>query len=299
MSVALLLDALNAYPVVSAGLFGLVIGSFLNVVIHRLPLMMQRQWDADIEQYRLEQADPNPTPSVLPTHNQQPAFNLMKPGSHCPQCNNKLAFWHNIPVLSYLLLRGQCHFCHAGIGVRYPMIELLTGGLFALLAHQLNGFTVALPWFVFLASLICLAAIDLDTFLLPDDITLPLLWLGLLFNLVTQTIPLSSAVLGAVFGYLSLWTIYKLFKLLTGKEGMGYGDFKLLAAMGAWFGWESLLFIVLVSSLLGAVIGIALLMAKRQDKNHPIPFGPWLVLGGLAWLYDYPGRNTLVYLMQS
>jgi len=254
---------------------GLVVGSFLNVVIYRLPLMMETRWRRDCcELLEVEQ------------EKQETPLNLATPNSHCPICKSPIKPWQNIPVLSYLLLRGKCSNCATPIAPRYPVMELVTGLM-----------TLALAWFFDLSpallgaalltwSLIALTMIDIDHQLLPDDITLPLLWLGLLFNLTATYTTLSDAVIGAMAGYLILWSIYWVFKLLTGKEGMGYGDFKLLAALGAWLGWQALPLIILLSSLVGAVCGIALMIIKRRGKEIPIPFGPYLAMAGwiaLLW----------------
>lgn len=250
---------------------GLLVGSFLNVVIYRLPLMMESRWRRDCcELLELE------------SEKQEAPLNLATPNSHCPQCKAAIRPWQNIPVVSYLLLRGKCSNCAAAISPRYPIIELVTGLM-----------TLALAWFFDLSpallgavlltwSLIALTMIDVDHQLLPDDITLPLMWLGLLFNLDHTFVSLSDAVIGAMAGYLILWTIYQLFKLVTGKEGMGYGDFKLLAALGAWLGWQMLPEIILLSSLVGAICGIALMLVKRRGREIPIPFGPYLAVAG--WL---------------
>jgi len=257
---------------------GLVVGSFLNVVIYRLPLMMESRWRRDccelleVAQEKLESP-----------------LNLATPNSHCPVCKTAIKPWQNIPVLSYLLLRGKCSNCATPISPRYPVLELVTGLM-----------TLALAWFFDLSpamlgaalltwALIALTMIDIDHQLLPDDITLPLMWLGLLFNLTATFVILSDAVIGAIAGYLILWSIYWIFRLLTGKEGMGYGDFKLLAALGAWLGWQALPLIILLSSLVGAVCGIALMIIKRRGKEIPIPFGPYLAMAGwiaLLWGED-------------
>ena len=281
------------YPVPCALVLGLMVGSFLNVVIHRLPVMMKNQWEADIEQYLEEKDLPAAAQLALPPKKADTVFNLWHPGSRCPHCNTPLRLWHNIPVISYLLLKGRCGFCGESIAWRYPVVEIVTGGLFALAASQVGSFAHALPLLGLVAALITLAMIDLDTYLLPDDITLPLMWAGFLYNMSWGHVALVDSVAGAMAGYLSLWLVYHGFKKLTGKEGMGYGDFKLLAALGAWFGWMSLPSIILFASLSGAVIGIGLIVFQGRDKNHAIPFGPWLVLGGLAWLYDAPGKQFL------
>lgn len=258
----------------AAGLLGLMVGSFLNVVIHRLPIMMERDWAAQCAELKSEAP-----PAFEP-------LSLARPRSRCPQCGHQIAALENIPVISWLLLRGRCKGCAAAISLRYPLIEALTGMLFALAAWHF-GFTVAgLGALIFVAALLALTAIDFDTQLLPDDITLPLLWIGLALNAFNVYTDLKSAVIGAMAGYLSLWSVYWLFKLFTGKEGMGYGDFKLLAALGAWLGWQMLPLTILLSSLVGAVVGIALMAFARHGRNVPIPFGPYLAAAGaiaLVW----------------
>jgi leader peptidase (prepilin peptidase)/N-methyltransferase len=254
-------------------IFGLMIGSFLNVVIHRLPEMMKRNWLQQCADLRGE---------IVKT---KPAFNLITPRSTCPQCGHRIAVWENIPIISYLFLLGQCSQCHTRISLRYPVIEAITALMSGLIAWQYGfGFaTIAILCFVW--ALIALAVIDLDTQLLPDDITLPLIWMGLLFNLNNGFTDIESAIIGAVAGYVSLWTIYWCFKLATGKEGMGYGDFKLLSAIGAWLGWSMLPLVILLSSLVGALVGVGLIIAARLNKNIPIPFGPYLVGGALIALF--------------
>jgi len=251
--------------------FGLVVGSFLNVVIYRLPLMMERRWRQDCCEL-LEVAQ----------EKQEGPLNLATPNSHCPSCKAAIKPWQNIPVLSYLLLRGKCANCAEPISARYPILELVTGLMTLALAFRFDLSPALFGAALFTWALIALTMIDIDHQLLPDDITLPLLWLGLLFNLDATYVSLSDAVLGAVVGYLSLWSIYHVFKLLTGKEGMGYGDFKLLAALGAWLGWQMLPEVILMSSLVGAICGIALMFAKRRGREVPIPFGPYLAIAG--WL---------------
>jgi leader peptidase (prepilin peptidase)/N-methyltransferase len=258
----------------AAGLFGLMVGSFLNVVIHRLPIMMERDWAAQCAELKGEAA-----PAFEP-------LSLARPRSRCPHCGHSITALENIPLVSWLLLRGRCKSCAAPISLRYPLIEALTGLLFALAAWHF-GFTAAgLGALVFVAALLALTAIDFDTQLLPDDITLPLLWIGLALNAFNVYTDLKSAVIGAMAGYLSLWGVYWLFKLFTGKEGMGYGDFKLLAALGAWLGWQMLPLTILLSSLVGAVVGISLMTFARHGRNVPIPFGPYLAAAGaiaLVW----------------
>lgn len=249
-------------------LLGLCVGSFLNVVIYRLPVMMKREWQSQLEEFQ------GKAPS------QQPAFNLMTPNSACPYCKHAIKAWQNIPVISYLLLKGQCAHCKTKISARYPSIELITAVLSGLVAWQ-AGFGYAALGLLFLTwALIALTMIDIDEQLLPDSITLPLLWLGLICNSFNLFTDLHSAVFGAIAGYLSLWSVFWLFKLLTGKEGMGYGDFKLLAALGAFFGWQALPVIILLSSVVGAIVGIAGILIFGRDKNIPIPFGPYLAAAG-------------------
>jgi leader peptidase (prepilin peptidase) / N-methyltransferase len=257
------------------GILGLLIGSFLNVVIHRLPKMMERQWAQEC-------AELNPQSGAIP---EQPAFNLLTPRSRCPHCGHAITWYENIPVLSYLALRGRCSSCKAGISVRYPLVELVTGALFFVCAWRWGATATGLIWCAFSAALLTLALIDWDTTLLPDDITMPLLWLGLVASALHWTpVPLTHALWGAVAGYLSLWLIFWGFKLATGKEGMGYGDFKLFAALGAWFGWPLLIPIILLSSVIGAVIGIAMKFTSGLREGGYIPFGPFLAGAGFTAL---------------
>ena len=256
-------------------LLGLVVGSFLNVVIYRLPLMMEARWRSDC--CELLEVEPG---------REDPPLNLATPNSHCPHCKAAIRPWQNIPVVSYLLLGGKCANCGAAISLRYPTIELITGLMTMALAWYFGVSWALLGAMLFTWALIALTLIDIDHQLLPDDITLPLLWLGLLFNLGGTYVSLQDAVLGAMAGYLLLWSVYWLFRLLTGKEGMGFGDFKLLAALGAWLGWQALPLIILLSSLVGAVVGVALMVIKRRGREIPIPFGPYLAMAGwiaLLW----------------
>lgn len=265
------------FPSAVAGLFGLMIGSFLNVVIHRLPRMMQRESD----NYVAHESG-KPLPHI-------DRYNLSVPRSACPHCGHQLSAFENIPVVSYLALGGKCRGCKAPISARYPTVEIISGGLSAFLIWRFGTGLAGLSTLVFAYLLIAMTFIDADTKLLPDDLTLPLLWIGLLVNLNGTFVPLSEAVLGAVAGYLSLWAIYWVFKLATGKEGMGYGDFKLLAALGAWLGWTMLPLIVLLSSLVGAVVGLSLIVMTKHGRDNPIPFGPYLAAAGLiALLYGRP-----------
>jgi leader peptidase (prepilin peptidase)/N-methyltransferase len=264
---------------VLAGIFGLMIGSFLNVVIHRLPRMMQRESDNYVAE---ESGKPLPHTDL---------YNLSVPRSACPHCGHRITALENIPVLSYLVLRGKCSACKAPISARYPAIELLTGLLSAFLVWRFGAGMAGVAALVFGYLLIAMTFIDADTKLLPDDLTLLLLWCGLLVNLNGTFVPLKDAVIGAAAGYLVLWLVYWLFKLVTGKEGMGYGDFKLLAALGAWLGWKMLPVIILLSSVVGAVVGIALITLTKHGRDNPIPFGPYLAAAGLiALLYG----NTIM-----
>ncbi|MFN4324847.1 MAG: prepilin peptidase [Azonexus sp.] len=257
-----------------AGLLGLCVGSFLNVVIHRLPQMMEQDWQAQCAELRGE-----PLPD-------RESISLARPRSRCPQCGHGITALENIPLLSYLLiLKGKCSACGARISLRYPVVEALTALLSAYAAWHFGPTVQTVGALLLLWALIALAAIDLDTQLLPDAITLPLVWLGLLFNLSATYTDLPSAVIGAMAGYLALWSVFWLFKLATGKEGMGYGDFKLLAALGAWLGWQMLPAIILLSSLVGAAVGITLIIAARHGRNVPIPFGPYLAAAGAIALF--------------
>jgi leader peptidase (prepilin peptidase)/N-methyltransferase len=261
--------SLPAWLAAAAGL-GLVVGSFLNVVIHRLPRMLEAEWLAQCAELRGEQ------PARATER-----FNLLFPASHCPLCGAAIKPWQNIPLLSYLLLGGKCRECRARISWRYPLVEATAGILAVLVVWRFGPTFGAAGALVFVWTLLALSAIDLDTQLLPDSLTLPLLWLGLLVNIGGTFTPLASAVAGAAVGYLVLWSVYWLFRLLTGKEGMGFGDFKLLAAIGAWLGWSMLPVVVLLSSFVGAAVGIALMFVRGQSRSTPIPFGPYLAAAGL------------------
>ncbi|MBF8268326.1 MAG: Type 4 prepilin-like protein leader peptide-processing enzyme [Gammaproteobacteria bacterium] len=287
-----LFDYLQNSPItfyISMAVFGLIVGSFLNVVIYRLPKMLESDWQQQCR--ALLKLD---TPASVPAE----YLSLITPRSQCPQCSHKIAAIENIPVVSYLVLGGKCSACHHPIGVRYPVIEL-TSGILALFSAWHFGFgTHALLAALLAWALLTLSVIDIDQQLLPDDITLPFLWLGILTNLYGVFTNIHSSLIGAMAGYCSLWTVYKVFKLLTGKEGMGYGDFKLLAMLGAWLGWQMLPLIILLSSLAGAIIGIGLIMSKTHDKNIPIPFGPYLALAG--WIALFWGHDiNILYLRWS
>ena len=287
--------ALQASPtafIALTAVLGLLVGSFLNVVIYRLPVMMEREWRAACDETL------SPAATQAEATLAEPPFNLMTPRSQCPKCKHKITALENIPVLSYVRLKGRCAECGAHISMRYPIIEALTAALSAMVAWQFGfsweaGAALLLTW-----GLIALSMIDFDHQLLPDSITLPFLWVGLTLSLFPVYVDSFNSIIGALTGYLSLWMVYMLFKLLTGKEGMGHGDFKLLAMLGAWLGWKSLLTVVLLSSLVGAVVGIFLVLLRGRDKNIPIPFGPYLAAAGwitLLWGDDI----TRVYLRVS
>ncbi len=276
-------------------LLGLCIGSFLNVVIHRLPLMLDRGWWGDVAQ-QLSDEDAHrrvfgaaPASSTTQTGKSLAAalatlgpLQLSHPRSRCPSCAHLIAWHENIPVLSYLRLRGRCASCKTRISPRYPFVELLTAALFGAVGWRFGAEPTALLWCFVMAMLVALAGIDWDTTLLPDNLTFPLLWAGLLASVLGWTIPLSQATWGAIAGYLSLWSVYWLFKLTTGKEGMGYGDFKLLAALGAWLGWQMILPIVLGASVIGAIVGIGMKMSSSLREGRYVPFGPFLAAGGIV-----------------
>jgi leader peptidase (prepilin peptidase)/N-methyltransferase len=278
-----LLEANTGLFVAAFALLGLVIGSFLNVVIYRLPVMMQRSWEEQCQELLDLEQPPRET------------FNLITPNSRCPHCGAAIGPLENIPVISYLLQRGRCKHCGGTISIRYPVIELLTALMSGIAAWHFGFgwtalFAVLLTW-----ALIAMSFIDIDHQLLPDDLTLPVLWLGLLLSLYGIFTDMQSAIIGAVAGYLSLWLVYQLFKLVTGKEGMGYGDFKLFALFGAWLGWQALPLILLLSSLVGAVVGITLILFRGRDRQLPIPFGPYLAAAG--WIAMLWGSDiTYAYL---
>lgn len=281
----LILEYLQAHPVLASGValvFGMLMGSFLNVVIHRLPVMMERDWQAQAREVLAGEApDDAGTTAASP-----PPFNLIVPRSHCPSCTQTIRALENIPVVSYLLQRGRCRSCGWRIPLRYPLVELLSGVLSVIVVAHFGVTIAAAAALGMTYALVALAFIDLDTQYLPDGITLPLLWAGLAVNLPGSGIfaSLPDAVIGAMAGYLSLWGIYWLFKLFTGKEGMGHGDFKLMAALGAWMGWSMLPATVLLSSLVGAVVGVALIVLRGHERQVPIPFGPYIAAAGWGCL---------------
>ena len=273
----------GAEAAVAAGLLGLLIGSFLNVVIYRLPRMMEREWQVQCAELRGETPEPGP------------AYNLVVPRSACPACGVQITALQNIPVVSWLVLKGRCAGCHAPISGRYPIVELLGGALAAAAIWHFGATPQGIAACGLLWALLALTMIDFDTQLLPDGITLPLLWAGLIVNLRSTFAPLGDAVIGAVAGYLSLWTIYWVFKLIRGKEGMGYGDFKLLAALGAWLGWQLLPVIVLLSSVVGAAIGMTLIVFKGRDHSIPMAFGPFLAIAGAIALFFGPALGKTFF----
>jgi leader peptidase (prepilin peptidase) / N-methyltransferase len=260
------------------GLLGLLVGSFLNVVIHRMPKMLEAQWAAECAQLNgaVESA--------------APAFNLVLPRSRCGQCGHAISWYENIPVFSYLALRGKCSACGTSIGLRYPAVELVTGLLFLFCATRWGWSMTTLAWCTFCAVIVALAGIDWDTTLLPDNMTLPLVWLGLIVAALNWNpgVTLMDALWGAVAGYVSLWAVYWAFKLITGKEGMGFGDFKLFAALGAWFGWQALVPIILMASVIGAIVGIAMKFSSGLREGGYVPFGPFLAGAGLTALIFGP-----------
>lgn len=275
----------QALFLLTVAVLSLAVGSFLNVVIYRLPVMLEREWKQQCQEIM---------GTTQPETENQP-FNLARPGSRCQNCGHNIAFWENIPVISYIILRGRCHACGSSISLRYPIIELVTGLISIAVAWHF-GFgwqtVTALPltW-----ALIALSMIDYDHKLLPDNIVLPFVWLGLLINLNGVFTDISSAVIGAIAGYMSLWGIFQLFRLITGKDGMGHGDFKLLALLGAWLGWQYLVQIVLLSSLVGAIVGVSLVIIFGRDRTIPIPFGPYLAAAGLISLF-WGAEINLAYL---
>ena len=275
MEIIYFLESNLVFYTTCAALLGLFVGSFLNVVIVRLPIMLERGWKSECRQLlELDTED---------DENQQ-KFNLFVPRSHCPKCKTPIKSFENIPVISYLLKKGKCQHCNNPISIQYPLIEIATAALTGFVAYKFGFTWQAAAVALLIWGLISLAVIDFKTTLLPDNITLPLLWIGIIVNYFGLFCSLEDSVLGAIFGYLSLWTVFQIFRIITGKEGMGYGDFKLLALLGAWLGWQYLIAIILISSIVGSVIGITLIATKLLNRDIPIPFGPYLVLGGIICL---------------
>jgi leader peptidase (prepilin peptidase) / N-methyltransferase len=283
MAIIDLLSASQPFLVIAALVLGLLVGSFLNVFVYRMPIMLQRDWKQQCCEFlEIE----NKTPTGEDSSAKYEVFNLQNPASHCPHCNHKIKPWENVPVISYLALGGKCSNCKTKISLRYPSVEFLNGLLSALVAFTFGPNLLTLALLFFTWALVALTLIDFDHQLLPDDITIPLLWLGLWVNALDLGfgVSLYDAVIGAIAGYLVLWIFYWVFKIATGKEGMGYGDFKLLAALGAWMGWQSLLPIIILSSLVGAVFGILMIVLMGRDKSLPMPFGPYLTGAGFIML---------------
>jgi len=281
-----LLESSLLFFVLACGALGLVVGSFLNVVIYRLPVMMEKAWSRECREHAGE--------AVNTDEPQQ--FNLLTPASRCPQCDHRITALENIPVISYLFLRGRCSGCGASIPIRYPTVELTTAILSMITALHFGYGLQSVAALGFTWALIPLFLIDFDHQILPDSITLPLLWAGLLLSLFNLFVDSHSSIVGAIAGYLVLWTIYQAFKLLTGKEGMGYGDFKLLGAIGAWVGWQALPVVILFSSVVGAVMGIALILFKGRDHSQPMPFGPFLAAAG--WMTLLWGNDIIRLYLQ-
>ncbi|WP_028767893.1 prepilin peptidase [Shewanella fidelis] len=282
-------------------IFAAVIGSFLNVVIHRMPVMMKREWQQECNHYLSEYKPDvfNKSKQLLeqPIDPFPEKYNLVVPGSACPKCKTNIKAIHNLPILGWLMLKGKCSACGTSISARYPIVELVTGCLVAFLAWHFGPSLEFALSSLLTFCLIALTGIDLDEMLLPDQITLPLLWLGLIINFNGVFTSLPDALIGAVAGYLSLWSVFWLFKLLTGKEGMGYGDFKLLAVFGAWLGWQVLPVIILLSSLVGAVVGITLILIKKLNQGNPIPFGPYIAAAG--WIAMIWGESIINWYIST
>lgn len=289
MELIYFLSTSTLWLVLVTGLFSLLVGSFLNVVIYRLPIMLERQWKSECREWLGRHEDDA----------ESQKFNLVVPRSQCPTCGHKITALENIPVISYLVLGGKCRSCKTPISMQYPLIEATTAMLSMLVAWRVGYGPELLALLGFTWVLIALFMIDAKTMLLPDALTYPLLWAGLLLNLNNMFVPLTDAVLGAAIGYLSLWSVFHLFKLFTGKEGMGYGDFKLLAALGAWGGWQILPFVIFGSSAFGAIFGILWMVAKRSRDSLPMPFGPWLAMAGfvaLIWREEILGWMSKIFL---
>lgn len=293
------LALLNQYPwlfITISCVFAAILGSFLNVVIHRLPVMMKRQWQQECNEYLTEYH-----PDIVKQHSQDlarsidnypPRYNLAVPASSCPNCHTSIKPYHNIPVLSWLILKGRCAQCKISISTRYPLIEATSVILIGTLAWHFGPTNLFIFASILTLSLIVLTFIDVDEMLLPDQITLPLLWLGIIVNINMGFVSLTSSIIGAIAGYLSLWFVFWGFKLLTNKEGMGYGDFKLLAVLGAWIGWQMLPIILILSSVIGATVGIMMILTKQKKYHQAIPFGPYLAIAGwIAMIWGEPILN--------
>lgn len=289
MEMISLLRENTTFFLIIVGLFSLLVGSFLNAAIYRIPIMLQRGWREECEEFFA--SDSEETGS---NQEQKKKFNLFVPRSQCPHCGHMITAMENIPVLSYLFLKGSCSSCKTKISIQYPLIELVTAVISVFVAWKVGFGWQALAALLFTWTLITLSLIDAKTMLLPDNLTIPLMWLGIAVNYQNMFVDLQSSVLGAMIGYLSLWSLYHVFRLITGKEGMGYGDFKILAAIGAWGGWQILPFTIFASSFLGAILGIAWMMIQKQKESQPIPFGPWLALAGFI---GFIWRDEIVQAM--
>jgi leader peptidase (prepilin peptidase)/N-methyltransferase len=294
MAIVQLLQQSSGFLIAASAVLGLLVASFLNVVVYRFPIMLQRDWKQQCCEY-LEIEDPKPAEENNPLFWE--IFTLAKPDSHCPNCGHKIKPWENIPVISYFALSGKCSGCKTRISLRYPSVEFTNGVLSGLVAATFGPTWLTLALLLFTWGLVVLTLIDFDHQLLPDDITYPMLWLGLAVNTfdLGMGVSIYDAVLGAIAGYLSLWVFYWAFKILTGKEGMGYGDFKLLAALGAWMGWQSLLPIIILSSLVGAIFGIVSIMIMGRDRSAPMPFGPFLAGAGFIMLIWGPQISAMYF----
>ncbi|KZK65831.1 methyltransferase [Shewanella baltica] len=303
--ISILSQSLNQSPwlfIALSFIFAATVGSFLNVVIHRFPVMMKREWQQECNQYLQEYHEDIVKKIGIdqlnkPIDDFPEKYNLVVPGSACPKCKTSIKPWHNLPVLGWLMLKGKCAACHAPISARYPIIEFITGLLIATLAWHFGPCWQFVFASILTFVLVALTGIDLDEMLLPDQMTLPLLWLGLIINLNHTFASPTDAISGAAAGYLSLWSIFWLFKILTGKEGMGYGDFKLLAVFGAWLGWQMLPLVILLSSLVGAVVGITMIVSKRLKQGNPIPFGPYIAAAG--WIALLFGQQIVDWYLST
>jgi len=289
MQLLAILQQSPLFLIIVVGIFSLLIGSFLNAAIYRIPVMLEREWDDECDAH-INQNNPDFVPK------ERERFNLFVPRSICPTCNHKISSLENIPVLSYLVLKGKCRGCKTGISIQYPLVEIATALISMLIAWKFGYGWQMVSLLVFTWTLITLGMIDAKTMLLPDNLTLPLMWLGLIVNYNNLFISLEQAVLGAIIGYMSLWIVFQVFRLLTKKDGMGFGDFKILAAIGAWGGWRILPFTIFASALLGAVIGIIMMKVRKQKDSQPIPYGPWLALAGLIGMI---WRDEIIITMRA
>lgn len=295
MEVIALLKGNSVFFLTVVGLFSLLVGSFLNAAIYRIPIMLQQGWHEECQELLDGQELLDDKEDELATEPSK-SFNLFVPRSQCPSCGHMITAMENIPVISYLFLRGKCSSCKINISIQYPVVEILTALLSIFVASKMGFGWQALAALIFTWTLVTLSLIDAKTMLLPDSLTIPLMWLGIAVNYQNLFIDLHSSVLGAMIGYMSLWSLFQLFRLLTGKEGMGYGDFKILAVIGAWGGWQILPFTIFASSFVGAIVGISLMLIQRKKSSQPIPFGPWLALSGFI---GFIWRDEIIQIMSS